>query len=94
MGLGNRQIAEIAYLLVTYAIELRAAELYPIYDTVLRKIGSRVVVKSILLEEQEHLAEMKNGLRELPFGEIYANYVCAIESALCKNWLQSIRSGF
>lgn len=51
-GFALSEIKAIAYLLVTYAIELRAEELYPIYDKVLRKAHSPVTVKSIFLEER------------------------------------------
>ena len=51
-GLPKRSVKEVAYLLVTYAIELRAEELYPLYDELLRKVHSKVAVKSILLEEK------------------------------------------
>lgn len=89
-GLAKNAIREAAYLLVTYAIELRAAELYPIYDAILRKCGSRVVVKSILLEEKEHLFEMKEGLHQLPSGFAHAEHICVIEGQLCKKWLEAI----
>ncbi len=92
LGLPNHSIKEAAYLLVTYAIELRAEELYPIYDRVLRKAGSRVAVKSILLEEKEHLEEMKEGLRLLPSGFTHAAHICAIESSLCKRWLNAVEA--
>lgn len=91
LDLPKHSIKEASYLLVTYAIELRAAELYPIYDAILRKAGSRVAVKSILLEEKEHLAEMKEGLHQLSSGFIHAKHVCAIESNLCKKWLDAIK---
>lgn len=90
LGLSKQSIREAAYLLVTYAIELRAEELYPIYDRVLRKVDSRVAVKSILLEEKEHLAEMKEGLKQLSSGFTHAAHICAIESHLCKLWLDEI----
>jgi hypothetical protein len=90
LGLSKHSIKEAAYLLVTYAIELRAEELYPIYDTLLRKAGSRIAVKSILLEEKEHLDEMKEGLKQLPSGFAHAEHVCAIESHVCKAWLDEI----
>ena len=35
----GRAIKEAAYLLVTYAIELRAGVVYPLYDTALRQAG-------------------------------------------------------
>lgn len=92
LGFSKYAIKETAYLLVTYAIELRAEELYPIYDKILRKNSSRVAVKSILMEEKEHLEEMKEGLNKLPSGFMHANHVCAIESDLCKKWINTIGS--
>lgn len=90
-GLSKKSIREASYLLVTYAIELRAEEFYPIYDDVLRKAGSRVAVKSILLEEKEHLNEMKEGLRLFPQGFVHAEHICALESILCKKWLDAVK---
>lgn len=89
-GLGNRVIKEAAYLLVTYAIELRAEELYPVYDEILRKKGAKVNVKSILLEEKEHLNEMKEGISKLSNGFSHAEKICAFESHICAKWLQAI----
>lgn len=76
-----------AYILVTYAIERRADELYPLYMTVLKEQGSPITVKSILLEEEEHLKEMEAELAFIPQGQSLANDVLAIEGALCKQWL-------
>ncbi len=90
LGLSKHAIRDAAYLIVTYAIELRAEELYPIYDRVLRKSGSKVTVKSILLEEKEHLEEMKEGLERLPSGFIHAGHICSIESELCRRWLDKL----
>lgn len=90
LGLSKHSIKEAAYLLVTYAVELRAEELYPIYDKVLRKAGSRVAVKSILLEEKEHLDEMKEGLKQFPSGFTHAAHICSLESNLCKLWLDEV----
>lgn len=91
MGLSKNGIKEAAYLLVTYAIELRASELYQIYDEILRKAGSRVGVKSILLEEKEHLNEMIEGIKLLPSGFTHREHVSAIESHLCRKWLEACR---
>ncbi len=51
-----------AYLLVTYAIEVRADDMYPIYQQFLTDFNSRVNVKSIIIEETEHLKEMESGI--------------------------------
>ena len=92
LNFSKNSIREMAYLLVTYAIELRAEELYPIYDIALRKACSRVTVRSILLEEKEHLEEMKEGLHRLPAGFIHAARICAIESELCKKWIDAVET--
>lgn len=94
IGLSKHAIKEAAYLLVTYAIELRAEQLYPLYDAALRKIKSRVSVRSILLEEKEHLKEMQEGLKLLPSGLIHAEQVCSFEQLLCKKWLGAIELQF
>ncbi|MBA3603022.1 MAG: hypothetical protein H0W50_05145 [Parachlamydiaceae bacterium] len=86
-GLPENAIREASYLLVTYAIELRASELYHLYDEVLKEANSKVAVKSILLEEKEHLEEMKEGLLKLPLGDIYAEQVCKFEAELCRKWI-------
>ncbi len=90
LGHPKNAIKEASYLLVTYAIELRAYELYHIYDDVLKNAESKVTVKSILLEEKEHLNEMIEGLHQLPSGFIYADRVCAFEGELCRQWVLSI----
>ncbi len=86
----KKNIKEIAYLLVTYAIELRAEELYPIYDEALRKTKSKVNVKSILMEEKEHLNEMREGLQKIRAGFRHAKKICEIEGECCKKWLDAI----
>lgn len=86
------EVREAAYLLVTYAIELRASELYSLYDEILRKQGSKVSVKSILLEEKEHLHEMQQGIASLSNGFLHAEKVCLIESEICKKWIDAISS--
>lgn len=90
IGLDKAAVKEVAYLLVTYAIELRAQELYGIYDEVLRAARSKVTVRSILLEEKEHLSEMVEGLRAIPSGEIYAEQACVFEGKLCERWIRSL----
>jgi hypothetical protein len=86
-GLSKRAMQEAAYLLVTYAVEQRAAELYPLYDAALRHAGSPVAVKSILLEEKEHLREMEAGVEALSSGAVHAHVVAGIEADLCGRWL-------
>lgn len=88
---GQKALKETAYLLITYAIELRAEELYRTYDEILKKSRSRVSVKSIMLEEQEHLNEMKAALTQWPLGSTHAKQACTFEARLFQKWLQEIK---
>ncbi|MES2419654.1 MAG: hypothetical protein V4541_15830 [Bacteroidota bacterium] len=77
-----------AYLFVTYAIEVRADELYPIYQKVLTNNESKVTVKSIILEEEGHLEEMLKQLEEfIPAWELHAKQVIGIEQQMFNSWL-------
>ncbi|MEE1944098.1 hypothetical protein VRU48_03195 [Pedobacter sp. KR3-3] len=80
-----------AYLFVTYAIEVRADELYPIYQQILTAKESKVTVKSIILEEEGHLEEMLNQLREFsPDWEKHAEAIIQIEQKMFNDWMQSL----
>ena len=91
LNLAGAELRFAAYLLVTYAIEVRADELYPIYQTALDQAGSKVNVKSIILEEEGHLEEMLNQLKQFsPDWEQYAQVAVDIETQLFNNWTQSL----
>jgi hypothetical protein len=47
------------YLLTTYLIEVRAGEVYPLYQEILEGTGTGISLRSIILEEEGHLAEMR-----------------------------------
>lgn len=89
-GYSKYEVRSLAYLLVTYAIELRAEKLYPIYEKVLRSVESNVYVKSIILEEEEHLNEMKQGLSKIESGIIHAEIICKYEELLYQKWILAI----
>ncbi|SER78591.1 hypothetical protein [Pedobacter rhizosphaerae] len=81
-----------AYLFVTYAIEVRADELYPVYQAVLDEAKSKVNVKSIILEEEGHLEEMINQLVEFaPNWEGHAAKVVSMEKNLFEQWVGSLK---
>ena len=86
---GLKVSKQLCYLLVTYAIELRAEELYPLYQAALRTSQSKVQVQSILLEEKEHLQEMEEGLNRIPQASQLVERVCQIEAGLFKKWLDA-----
>ena len=84
-----------AYLFVTYAIEVRADELYPIYQEILTNTESRVTVKSIILEEEGHLEEMLNQLQEFdPNWEEHAAEVVKIEQQMFNDWMLGLAQEF
>lgn len=91
LSLTGKELRFAAYLLVTYAIEVRADELYPVYQEVLSDAESKVNVKSIILEEEGHLEEMINQLQHFsPEWEKHAAKAVSIEANLFNNWLQSL----
>lgn len=90
-NLSGNALKYAAYLFVTYAIEVRADELYPIYQHTLDLMKSKVIVKSIILEEEGHLEEMITQLELFnPQWEIYAKDILAIEQSLHQEWIAAI----
>jgi hypothetical protein len=88
LGLTGRALRFAAYLLVTYAIEVRADELYPIYQDALDAAGSKINVKSIILEEEGHLEEMINQLKTFsPDWQYHAQKAVDMETGLFNDWV-------
>ncbi|ANH78832.1 hypothetical protein [Candidatus Chlamydia sanziniae] len=81
--LSGQALKTTAYVLVTYAIELRASELYTIYHEILSAMKSKITIKPIIMEEQEHLAEMEHKLSTIPHGKKLLGYSCKFEAELC-----------
>lgn len=88
--LSGSNLKEVSYLLVTYAIEMRAGELYPLYHLILKETNSKVHVKSIVLEEEEHLADMIREISKLPYANTLKEKVCHFESEINAAWLEAI----
>lgn len=90
-NLSGYELKFAAYLFVTYAIEVRADELYPVYQEVLTNAGSRVTVKSIILEEEGHLEEMLNQLKTFSADwEKHAEIVIKIEQEMFEEWILNL----
>ncbi|ETZ21545.1 hypothetical protein [Pedobacter sp. V48] len=90
-NLSGYELKFAAYLFVTYAIEVRADELYPVYQDVLTAASSKVTVKSIILEEEGHLEEMLNQLRSFDADwEKHAELVIKIEQDMFNSWMQNL----
>lgn len=91
LNLKGSDLKWLAYLLVTYAIEVRADEIYPIYQEVLSAHDQKVHVKSIIIEEEGHLEEMIQQLSNYsPNWEALGEKVVAIESELFRAWTAAI----
>lgn len=91
LKLEGRAMMHGAYLLVTYAIEVRADMLYGIYQEALTRYKSKVNVKSIIAEEEGHLEEMQRMLITFhPDWERLAADVCRIEDSLFIQWIKAV----
>jgi hypothetical protein len=91
LNLSKVQLKFAAYLLVTYAIEVRADLIYPIYQDVLQQARSKVSVRSIIIEEQGHLEEMTAQLKNFDANwEEHARKIIAIEYKLYHNWIEDL----
>lgn len=88
--LRDDEIRSFSYCLVTYAIEKRAEELYPLYESILRENSCPIFVKSIVLEEEQHLLEMEREISQMKNGKEFADYVCSVEGKLCGLWLEAL----
>lgn len=90
--LTDYELKYAAYLFVTYVIELRADELYPIYQEELTRMNSKVMVKSIILEEEGHLEEMLTQLKSFdPNWEKHAARIQKIEQTLFNDWMVALK---
>jgi hypothetical protein len=91
LNLSGKELRFAAYLLVTYAIEVRADELYPVYQEALDEANSKINVKSIILEEEGHLEEMINQLQRFsPQWQLHADKAVAIETQLFNDWIVAL----
>ncbi len=92
LNLSGNDLKFAAYLLVTYAIEVRADELYPIYQNSLDEASSKVNVKSIILEEEGHLEEMLVQLKSFSADwEKHAEKAVEFETKLFIDWLKALQ---
>lgn len=91
LGYTGNKLKYAAYLLVTYAIEERADELYPIYEEVLRANESKISVRMIVVEEKGHLEEMIQQMNEFfDDWKAHGEYALSIENRLFERWISAI----
>lgn len=79
-GLSGESIRERAYLLVTYAIEVRASLLYPLYQEILTAKKQSISMRAIILEEENHLSDISEELQKYPGNEVMKLKATAIEN--------------
>lgn len=91
LGFTSNELRYAAYLLVTYAIEVRADELYPVYEEELRANDSKISVRMIVVEEQGHLEEMIQQMDTF-FGDwsTHGEFACSMEKKLFEKWVSAI----
>jgi hypothetical protein len=94
LGLHKQRLQYGAYLLVTYAIELRAQEIYGSYQTLLQKAALSIPLKTVLVEETEHLKEMESMMVEF-FGESWSSLAArsqVLEVELFARWSKALET--
>lgn len=83
----------LAYLYVTQAVEVRAGWLYHLYERVLRESGHWLSLRSVIAEEDLHLAQMDQELaRRDPSYRERAPRFLDLEAGLFAGWLANTRS--
>tara|TARA_Y100001958_G_C21149011_1_gene485652 strand:+ start:510 stop:1151 length:642 start_codon:yes stop_codon:yes gene_type:complete len=79
-----------AYLLTTYAIENRADSLYGTYQKVLEKNHSKINLKLIIKEEENHLREIEEKIDENKDISLLKEKVIEIESDIFSSFISSV----
>ena len=66
LKVSGQELKNYSYLLTTYAVELRAESLFSIYQEVLERFNVKINLKTIMQEEENHLADMQEDLDKHP----------------------------
>lgn len=91
-GFVGQLFKEAAYLLVTYAVEVRAMAIYRPYQAVLVRRGYPISIHGVLREEEHHLAEMEEGIALLDDAERLRQEAIRIEEPLYAAWWSATRT--
>ncbi len=90
-SLDGHELKYGSYLLVTYAIEVRADDLYPIYEEVLKAKGSSITMRMIIVEEKGHLEEMIEQMaRFFQDWPKHGEFALGQEKQLFESWKNSL----
>ncbi len=93
LELVGQDLRSACYVLVTYAIEVKADLLYGNYERLLKDHKSEVSVRTILVDEENHLAEMADTVaQQFEDPQWWLEKVCEIEQEIFSNWLTAIEA--
>lgn len=81
-GRSGDELKQWAYLMVTYAVEVRALQIYTVYEEILRQQDAPISVRGILREEKGHLQEIEQECAGLEGAKPVQQEVVKIEAAL------------
>lgn len=89
--LGENAPTRAAYSWMSFIIELRAAWAYPLYEAALKEARASVPLKSVIAEEEKHLAEMETTLRDLGLmNDLLLAHAAALETKLFARLLDAL----
>ena len=92
-GLSGRALKNHSYLYVTYLIEVRAMKLYHTYQATLTEAQSPVHVRSIIKEEEGHLANMSSQLQAIdPNWQAHCHNLQIEEQKLFERWIEQLQN--
>lgn len=81
-GLEGRDLKKGAYLLTTYAIEVRAAGFYPLYAEILKQKNIKLSLASVIQEEDRHLAGITAEIAAWPQIAAFQDRAIVLENQL------------
>jgi hypothetical protein len=90
LGWAGGELKEIAYLLVTYAIEVRAMAIYRPYQEILKREGYPISILGVLREEEHHLEEINEAISQLKNADSLRTLARSIEFDLYQTWWKLI----
>lgn len=78
---------ELPYFLMTYVIEKRAENFYPLYESMLKEVGNPISIQSIIDDELEHLTQMDHELEGIDLPSDLLNDCIQFEKTLFNDFL-------
>jgi hypothetical protein len=92
LKLSKSELFFCSYLLTTYAIEVRAKQVFGLYEIVLRSTNSPITLSSIIKEEVNHLFEIEKEIDKLNFLAPFKEVSCHIENKLFNSFIVRVEN--